>query len=53
MKRRGHAEDVVRKVVYENPLAFWRLSNRWQEWEAAPAVKAKDEKKAKPAVVRS
>ena len=32
MKRRGHAEDAIRKVVYDNPLGFFRQSNRWQEW---------------------
>jgi predicted metal-dependent TIM-barrel fold hydrolase len=39
MKRRGHPEDAIRKVVYENPLAFWRQSRRWREWpaEAVPA----------------
>jgi predicted metal-dependent TIM-barrel fold hydrolase len=31
MRRRGHAEEVIRKVVYENPLAFFRQSARWQE----------------------
>jgi predicted metal-dependent TIM-barrel fold hydrolase len=40
MKRRGHSEDVIRKVVYENPLTFWRQSNRWVEWEPRPAEKA-------------
>ena len=32
MKRRGHPEEVIRKVVYDNPLAFWRQCARWQEW---------------------
>lgn len=32
MKRRGHLEAVIRKVVLENPLAFFRQSKRWQEW---------------------
>jgi predicted metal-dependent TIM-barrel fold hydrolase len=32
MKRRGHAEEAVRKVVLDNPLAFFRQSRRWQEW---------------------
>ncbi len=30
LRRRGHAESVIRKVVYENPLEFWRQSNNWQ-----------------------
>ena len=32
MKRRGHAESVIRKVVHDNPLAFFRQSKRWQPW---------------------
>ncbi len=31
MRRRGHAEEVIRKVVHENPLAFWRQCARWQD----------------------
>jgi predicted metal-dependent TIM-barrel fold hydrolase len=34
MKRRGHAEQEIRKVVYDNPLAFFRQSNRWEGWPA-------------------
>ncbi len=33
MKRRGHSEETIRQVVYDNPLAFWRQSVRWQEWD--------------------
>jgi predicted metal-dependent TIM-barrel fold hydrolase len=29
MKRRGHPEDAIRKVVHDNPLNFWRQSLRW------------------------
>src|SRR5438477_2096271 len=29
MRRRGHGEDTIREVVYDNPLAFFRQSNRW------------------------
>ena len=29
MKRRGHAEEAIRKVVHDNPLNFWRQSVRW------------------------
>lgn len=32
MKRRGHTESAIRKVVFENPLAFFRQCSRWQEW---------------------
>src|SRR5256714_823229 len=35
MKRRGHAEEVIRKVVYDNPLAFFRQCARWQDWPTA------------------
>jgi uncharacterized protein len=31
MRRRGHAEEVIRKVVYDNPLTFFRQSKRWEE----------------------
>src|SRR5207247_233932 len=36
MRRRGHSEEVIRKVVYDNPLTFFRQSSRWQEF-ASPA----------------
>lgn len=32
MKRRGHSEEVIRKVVLENPINFFKKSNRWQDW---------------------
>ena len=38
MKRRGHAEAAIRKVVYDNPLAFWRQANNWQEWPPEPSL---------------
>jgi predicted metal-dependent TIM-barrel fold hydrolase len=34
MRRRGHAEAIIRKIVYENPLTFWKQANNWQDWEA-------------------
>jgi predicted metal-dependent TIM-barrel fold hydrolase len=40
MKRRGHPEGVIREVVYDNPLAFFRQSNRWQEPAPAGAAQA-------------
>jgi hypothetical protein len=58
MKRRGHGEDVIRKIVYENPLSFWRLSKRWHEWdtgkkESEPVAKVqKEERKAEKAKAR-
>jgi predicted metal-dependent TIM-barrel fold hydrolase len=33
MRRRGHGEDVIRKVVYDNPLAFFSQSRRWEPRE--------------------
>ena len=32
MKRRGHPETTIQKIVYDNPLAFWRQSRNWKEW---------------------
>jgi hypothetical protein len=37
MKRRGHGEDVIRRVVLENPLSFFRQCARWQEWDTSPS----------------
>jgi len=28
MKRRGHPEAAIQKIVYDNPLAFFRQSKR-------------------------
>jgi predicted metal-dependent TIM-barrel fold hydrolase len=50
MKRRGHAESAIRKVVYENPLAFFRQCARWQEW---PAEADANRAKGKPAKVHA
>jgi predicted metal-dependent TIM-barrel fold hydrolase len=47
MRRRGHSEDAIRKVVYDNPLAFFRQSNRWVEWNVpAPAAEKKTASRA-------
>jgi predicted metal-dependent TIM-barrel fold hydrolase len=41
MKRRGHAEEIIRQVVYHNPLAFFRQGARWQGWpEDSDAAKS-------------
>jgi uncharacterized protein len=40
MKRRGHLESAIRKVVYDNPLAFWRQANNWREWPAEEGSEA-------------
>ncbi len=29
MRRRGHGEGLIRKIVYENPIAFFRQSERF------------------------
>jgi uncharacterized protein len=31
MRRRGHSEAVIRKVVHDNPLAFWKQANNWKD----------------------
>jgi uncharacterized protein len=38
MKRRGHGEADIKKVVYDNPLAFWRQANNWKEWPPEPSL---------------
>lgn len=38
MRRRGHPDAVIRKVVYENPLAFFRQCARWREWPSESAT---------------
>jgi predicted metal-dependent TIM-barrel fold hydrolase len=35
MRRRGHPEQAIRKLVYENPLAFFRQCRRWQDDSSA------------------
>jgi uncharacterized protein len=29
MRRRGHSAATIRKVVHDNPMAFWRQANNW------------------------
>jgi hypothetical protein len=43
-RRRGHAEDAIRKVVHDNPLNFWRQSVRWPR-TTAQAPLAREGKK--------
>lgn len=31
MKRRGHPDTLIRKIVFDNPLAFFRQANNWNE----------------------
>ena len=32
MKRRGHPETIIHKIVYENPIRFFQQCARWQPW---------------------
>jgi predicted metal-dependent TIM-barrel fold hydrolase len=32
MKRRRHSESTIRKVVFENPMSYFRQCRRWKEW---------------------
>jgi predicted metal-dependent TIM-barrel fold hydrolase len=38
MRRRGHRESEIKKVVFDNPLAFWRQANNWKEWPPEPSA---------------
>ena len=38
MRRRGHAEALIRKVVYENPLAFFSQCARFQSRPTRPGA---------------
>jgi len=40
MKRRDHPDALIHKVVYENPLSFWKGCARWQPWPEPAAVPA-------------
>lgn len=31
MKRRGHPDALIRRIVFDNPLAFFRQANNWNE----------------------
>ena len=37
LKRRGHGEELIRQVVYDNPLAFFRQAVRWPKGATPPA----------------
>jgi hypothetical protein len=52
MKRRGHPEEAIRKVVYENPLTFFRQSARWQEWPEFTTKAQRAQRKQKETVKR-
>jgi predicted metal-dependent TIM-barrel fold hydrolase len=55
MKRRGHPDHVIRKVVFENPLTFFRQANNWKDepWIAAEPAKPAKERERKTAAVGS
>lgn len=47
MKRRGQPDDLIRKIVYDNPQAFFRKSARWQPWpEESGATESRAPKSA-------
>ena len=37
MRRRGHREEVIRKVVHDNPLTFWRQAHAGKNGPAPAA----------------
>ena len=38
MKRRGHPESAIKKIVHDNPITFWRQANNWKEWPPEMSV---------------
>jgi uncharacterized protein len=38
MKRRGHSPADIKKVVFDNPLSFWKQANNWKEWPPEPSA---------------
>lgn len=52
MRRRGHPDEAIRKVVFDNPLSFWRQCSRWREWDdTASATGTTQARTPKPASV--
>ena len=47
MKRRGHPEEAIRKVVYDNPLTFFRQCTRWEDFTTEAQRTQRQEKKQK------
>ena len=31
LRRRGHKSEVIKKLVFDNPLNFWRQANNWKD----------------------
>jgi predicted metal-dependent TIM-barrel fold hydrolase len=52
MKRRGHSEQMIRRVVYDNPLSFFSQCTRWQPWPKEGADGSPG-KSARPAKART
>jgi predicted metal-dependent TIM-barrel fold hydrolase len=50
MRRRGHGDDVIHQVVYENPLAFFRQCSRWQDWPTQSVTHSSPANRATPAL---
>jgi predicted metal-dependent TIM-barrel fold hydrolase len=40
MKRRGHPDALIRKIVYDNPLTFFRQANNWRDDGWSPPANA-------------
>ncbi len=47
LKCGDHPESAIDKLVFDNPLAFWRMSNRWQEWPEEETEPKKKKEKAR------
>ena len=43
MRRRGHSEQAIRKVVYENPIRFFSQSRNWSFTPPVPVEKEEAE----------
>src|SRR5262249_15831859 len=52
MKRRGHSEEVIRNVVYDHPLRFFRQSLRWLVWPEEAKVSAGEQRAVKGPTTR-
>jgi predicted metal-dependent TIM-barrel fold hydrolase len=53
MKRRGHPEAAIRKLVFDNPLAFFAQSKRWQGDLERPGARGQGPEKTTPRRVKS
>jgi uncharacterized protein len=58
MRKRGHPESLIRKIVYENPLAFFSQSRnfRFRPRDGSPAVEFDEDREraaTRPALARA